>query len=624
MIIVNILVFLISLSVVIVLHELGHFVMARRAGILCHEFSLGMGPIVWQTRKGETLYTIRAIPIGGFVMMAGEEVNDEIIQVGAKVRLEFESTIVSKIILDHESEKYEHLELITVESVDLKGPDMTPLSINEYEVKRDAFFVLKGRELQIAPFERGFNGKSKMQRFLAIFGGPAMNFILAFFVFLLVNLIVGFPNMDSTVIGEVGKDFPAYNEVKVGDQITEIEGQTVTNWDELSDILGSNQANRLIEFTVLRDSQEETVEITPILYFYSIGFHSMLNPENALIVGEVSTGSKADQAGIIEGDILLSIDGTTVTTWDDVFEVLVEIGEEANQDTRVVVFELDRKGVTVEVSVTEPFTSSFIASQDDELVVEDYINDFGFQLSTNPQDVLIIGDISEGTKANKAEMMAGDILLSIDGTTVNTWQDVADVLTAIGDEPYSEGRKVVMELDRLGSIVEVSILEPYSTAFLESQNIPLVDSRIGISPEYTFSLGGSFVGSFQNVGSSSMMIFTTIGLLFDSSGAGAGIGVDSLAGPLGIYEITSQALSQGAISLLAWIGLLSVNLGIINLLPIPALDGGRLVFIGYEALTKRKVNQKIENTLHYVMYIALLGLFVFITFNDLLRLLNIK
>ena len=76
--------------------------------------------------------------------------------------------------------------------------------------------------------------------------------------------------------------------------------------------------------------------------------------------------------------------------------------------------------------------------------------------------------------------------------------------------------------------------------------------------------------------------------------------------------------------MLSWVGLLSVNLGIVNLLPIPALDGGRLVFLGYETITRRKPNQKIENTLHYVMYLALLGLFVFIMFNDILRLLNLK
>jgi len=70
--------------------------------------------------------------------------------------------------------------------------------------------------------------------------------------------------------------------------------------------------------------------------------------------------------------------------------------------------------------------------------------------------------------------------------------------------------------------------------------------------------------------------------------------------------------------------LLSVNLAVINLLPIPALDGGRLVFLGYEAITTKKPNKRVENTLHYAMYIMLMGLFVYITFNDILRLFDIR
>ena len=125
-------------------------------------------------------------------------------------------------------------------------------------------------------------------------------------------------------------------------------------------------------------------------------------------------------------------------------------------------------------------------------------------------------------------------------------------------------------------------------------------------------------------GKPSKMIYTTLELLFDNSGAGAGIGVSNLAGPLGIYQITSAALSNGFISLLGWVGLLSVNLGIINLLPIPALDGGRIVFLGYEAITRRKPNRKFENSLNYVVFLLLMGFFIFVTYNDILRLFNIN
>lgn len=517
MVIVNILVFLISLSTVIILHELGHFIMARRAGILCHEFALGMGPVIWKKKKGETLYLVKLIPIGGYVMMSGEEMDEEVVKVDSKVRLEFEGNLVSKIYLDHEKEEYEKFELVTVEKVDLKGMNDLPLYINEYEVKRNAFYVMGKKELQIAPYDRGFNGKTLSQRFWAIFAGPGMNFILAFFVFLFVNLIVGFPNMESPTIGTVGADYPAGGVIEVGDTIKEVEGVSVTSWDDLSAELIKNATNRDVDIIVERDGDLVSVELTPVLYFFSIGVHSSETTVDELVIGEVPEGTKAYEAGFVKGDRLVKANGVDLTDWDS-FATVIE-------------------------------------------------------------------DLS---------------LL-----------------------PYVEGRSVPFVVEREGVELTLNILEPYSKAFLDTQNIEVIDARIGISPEYNFSLGGSFVGSFKDIGRSSQMIFTTIGLLFDNDDAGAGVGVENLAGPLGIYQITSAALSNGFISLLNWIGLLSVNLGIINLLPIPALDGGRIVFLGYEAITRRKPNRKFENTLNYIVFIMLMGFFIFITYNDILRLFNI-
>ena len=87
--------------------------------------------------------------------------------------------------------------------------------------------------------------------------------------------------------------------------------------------------------------------------------------------------------------------------------------------------------------------------------------------------------------------------------------------------------------------------------------------------------------------------------------------------------MTSAAASAGIISLLSFIGLLSVNLGILNLLPIPALDGGRIVFIGYEAIFKKKLNQKVENWLHTIVFFLLMALMLYVTYNDILRLFGI-
>ena len=113
-----------------------------------------------------------------------------------------------------------------------------------------------------------------------------------------------------------------------------------------------------------------------------------------------------------------------------------------------------------------------------------------------------------------------------------------------------------------------------------------------------------------------MQIFETFKMLFVTKEAG----VSDLAGPIGIYTMTSQVVTYGLTSFVIWISLLSVNIGIMNLLPLPALDGGRILFVLIEAVIGRPVDRKVEGYIHAAGLILFLGLFVFVSFNDVLRL----
>ncbi|MGL4952416.1 MAG: site-2 protease family protein, partial [Culicoidibacterales bacterium] len=97
--------------------------------------------------------------------------------------------------------------------------------------------------------------------------------------------------------------------------------------------------------------------------------------------------------------------------------------------------------------------------------------------------------------------------------------------------------------------------------------------------------------------------------------------VNDLSGPVGIAVMTSQVTQAAGITgLLRWTAFLSVNIGFLNLLPLPALDGGRLVFVAYEAITRKKANPKFEMYLNLVGIVLLFGLIIYVTFNDILRL----
>lgn len=539
--ILGILVFLLVLSLVIIIHELGHFIAARKAGILCHEFSLGMGPVVWSKKKGETVYSIRLFPLGGFVAMAGEELKDEVIKVGDQVRVIFnEQRNVKKLILDHKEEKWQEYELVTVEKIDLVGHKkdgfFTALYINDYAVARDAMYVVNGKEIQLAPADRNFNTKNKRQRFLAIFGGPFMNFVLAFFVFVLFGLVRGFPAEDSSQIGIIGAASPAEGHIIEGDVITQIDGVDIFSWEDISTELDRDLSVRSVEFRLTRNGDPVFVTIEPVIEMYSVGLYSMAGAGEDLLLGGFFGDNKRVQVCLTEN----------VITDEGADELSCNISNQGDE------------------------YSTFL--EDDEII-------------------------------------------EIDQVPVNDWGTVISII-----QSNTDGDTIEFTIIRDGSEVEITIIEPWGIDVLDTQGLPLVDSSIGIGPMYSFNLFKSLGYGVTGIKDSSTMIFDTLALLFDNDQ----VGVSDLAGPLGIYQLTSNALSQGFASLLGWVGLLSVNLAVINLLPIPALDGGRLVFLGYEALTGHKPNQKVENTLHYVMYLLLMSLFVFITYNDILRLIGIK
>lgn len=298
------LVFLLIFSVVVVVHEFGHFYFAKRAGILVREFAIGMGPKIYAHRgKDGTLYTVRLLPLGGYVRMAGFEEEEEL-KPGMVVGLVTnEQEVVTKI---NTSKKINLTQAIPIEVTRYDLLDALTITgfVNGNEQDERTFSVEKtaniieedGTELRIAPREVQFQSAKLWQRMLTNFAGPMNNFILSFVIFTVLAFAQGgVQDLNSTVISGVGEDTPAQAAgLKAGDKITKINETSVTNWSELTQAV---QAAKDQDLTI--DYQQgdvsKTTTITPKKIeqngqtAYQIGVSAPINTSfSAKVIGGVT------------------------------------------------------------------------------------------------------------------------------------------------------------------------------------------------------------------------------------------------------------------------------------------------------------------------------------------------
>ncbi|WP_026675842.1 RIP metalloprotease RseP [Fictibacillus gelatini] len=406
----------IILGALVFFHELGHLLLAKKAGILCREFAIGFGPKLFAFRRNETNYTIRLLPLGGFVRMAGEDPEGIELKPGYRVGLIFDTEQkVEKIIVNHK-EKYPVQKIITVESADLEhelyieGYENEDGNLTRFKVNEKAFYVADYQETQIAPYNRQFGSKTLMQRTLAIFAGPFANILLAFVILMCFALIQGIPS----------------NEAKLG----------------------------------------------------------KINPNDP-----------AAKAGLQKGDKVLSINGESVNSWDELVSTIQQHPKEK------LMFKINRDGRIMTVPIVPG------ERQVDKKHSEGYIGSF------QPTNFSIIGSISYGAK--------------------ETWMMTTMIFKGLGE---------------------------------------LISGKHGF---------------------------------------------EQLSGPVGIFQFTSQATQQGIFVLMRWAAALSVNLAIFNLLPLPALDGGRLMFLLLEALRGKPVDPQKEGLVHFIGFAFLMLLMLVVTWNDI-------
>ncbi|WP_085060390.1 RIP metalloprotease RseP [Staphylococcus haemolyticus] len=277
--------FMIVFGVLVTVHEYGHMFFAKRAGIMCPEFAIGMGPKIFSFRNNETLYTIRLLPVGGYVRMAGDGLEEPPVEPGMNVKVKLnDKEEITHIILD-DQHKFQKIEAIEVKQYDFKD-DLYIEGITSYDNERHhfniaekAYFVENGSLIQIAPRHRQFAHKKPLPKFLTLFAGPLFNFILALILFITLAYFQGTP---TTSVGQLADNYPAQQAgLKSGDKIVQVGQYKTKSFDDIQSAANKIKDNKTtIKFE--RDNQTKTVDITPKKQVIK---QTKLNSETTYILG---------------------------------------------------------------------------------------------------------------------------------------------------------------------------------------------------------------------------------------------------------------------------------------------------------------------------------------------------
>ena len=286
--------------------------------------------------------------------------------------------------------------------------------------------------------------------------------------------------------------------------------------------------------------------------------------------------SLASQTGLVRGDRVLSVGDQSVTNAHELIGALDEVADQGSS----LVIERDNTTLTLNLPA---------AGEDG----------YGLQLM-RPTTV---GQVVPDMPADSLGLQDGDIILAVGGTTVVSW---AEMSTEIRRYP---GETVPLVWERDGQRMEHQV-----TPATHAEGDTAL-GRIGISPHasrHTVGLGRAVVLGALGVYNSSWMILEFLGELLQGDRS-----TDELGGPLRIAQLAGQTAEQGLYSFISFLAMLSVNLAIINLLPVPVLDGGHLTFLTLEAIMRRPLSLRQREVFQQIGLAIMLCIMVLVMFNDL-------
>ncbi|HVJ86295.1 MAG TPA: RIP metalloprotease RseP [Caulifigura sp.] len=637
----------VGLGLVIFFHELGHFAVAKWCNVMVERFSIGFGPVLWRKKWGETEYALSAIPFGGYVKMLGQDdidpgqMADE--QVAADPRSYTAKSVMQRMAIISAGVT---MNIITgllffafafhmgIEALDREigfvkvgmpawehglreGDVITSMNGRKVEEFQDILrqtalsrgeIEIVGKHVDGTPFHEKFLPDQKGIR-RRIGTGPQLSLRVP-------------PVRDPEKTPVTTSGSPAAKAgFKPGDLIVEANGTPVADYMALKTLLADKESRgKPVTFTVERTEpgkQEQkvqeklTIEPEP---FRQLGLRMSIGH-----VTNLRNSYPAAAAGIQKNDLITAVDGQ-------------EVGRELDP-MRLPEYFSDRAGQEVTLTITQEVKGNEPKTREVKLVPVKAIAWTTLREAGDPLEIPAIGAA--------VEVLANVVQIAPDGPAANLEIKPGDSIVSLkipADPAKKDSKPVEMSVETVGWPHAYSVIQETTGLTELTLNVrssgskdtrPVVIKPTNSTEWFQSSTRGLFLNamvrelkaesfpdamemSFRHTRNSVLDIYLTLRNLVSGD-----LSIKSLHGPIGIAKAASVVAEEGFSDFLMFLGLISINLAVINFLPIPVLDGGHMVFLLWEGILRRKPSEKVLVMATYIGFAFVVGLMFTVIWVDL-------
>ena len=532
----DLLYFALLCSVLIFVHELGHFVWAKIFGVKVLTFSIGFGPKILRLRGRETEYCVGILPLGGFVKMLEENRQEPVLPEDRK---------------------------------------------------------------------RTFEAQALYKRVIIVMAGPAMN--VMFPVLLYFAVFVGETRFLPPTIGVVLPGHPAEGKLRPGDRVLAINGERITTFAELRRTVAKSP-NKELSLKIFRDNEQTEVTVIPkeelirkpLDIIDRVGEIGVGPSRPAPVVGVSRPDAPAYRAGLRTFDLVTEVRGRPVKSFADLELALRDNHGETVPVTYLRPVDVPRGfGGLADFAVYE----SGVAALTPEAGHGDLFTRTGLEPAG-----LYVAHVPEGSAEWQAELRPGDRILEVDQVEVSAWSVVVERLMAAPERPHTltwlragQRKSGTVELRREDYLDEYGQHRPRFFLRMANWSPNVLEPYVESPARVRYALHSALEETYD------VVRFIVVGIVRIVEGR---VSISTLGGPITVYDVVGEEGQKG-VSYFVWaMALISINLGLVNLLPIPVLDGGHLLFFLFEAVLRRPLPlrvREIGSLAGLMILIALMG-----------------